>query len=137
MPFVAILTGAEHDHVRVIATEQPVSITQPLKPDGTFGERQQVIVFQREVPEPGLVLDRLRESLAAFRTGDEQDLFACPVPQAVRALEVAVAQLWPLRRIHCPDCQHHFLPAIREARRMYLACPHCHNPLLNPFWDSA
>ncbi len=137
MPFVAILTAAAHDQLRVVATDHPVTIAQPLKPDGTFGERPEVVVFQREVPEPERVLDRLRESLAAFRTGTEANLYACPVPQAVRALEVVVAQLWPLHRLHCPECEHDFLPAIRESRRMYLACPRCHNPLLNPAWDSA
>ncbi len=137
MPFVSILAHSDNDLLRVVATDEPLAIAQPVTPEGTFGERPQVIVFQREVPDAGPLLARLHAALGSSRTEPTGDLFACPVPQAVRAIEVAVAQLWPPHRVHCPECQHGFVAPYRESRRMYLACPHCHNSLLNPFWDSA
>jgi hypothetical protein len=137
MPYISIVTDPGDDHLRVVISPQPLAIAQPLTPQGTFGERPQLIVFHREVPDAEPVMDRLRVALGSSRVGSRSDTFSCPVPEAVRAIEVAVAQLWPPHRVHCPECQHSFAPPHGEARRMYLACPHCHNPLLNPFWDSA
>jgi hypothetical protein len=137
MPYVSILAYPGSDLLRVAATDQPVVIAQPVSSDGTFGDRPHVVVFQREVPDTTPLLDRLHATLASSRADPDAEVFACPVPQAVRAIEVAVAQLWPPHRVQCPSCQHSFVAQHKESRRMYLACPHCHNSLLNPGWDSA
>ncbi len=137
MPYVSILALPNTDQLRVVATSQPVAIAQPLNPDGTFGPRPEVVVFQREVPDPVPLLDKLHAALASSRADPTADVFVCPVPEAVRAIEVAVEQLWPPYRLHCPDCQFSFVAPFQQSRHMYLACPRCRNPLLNPCWDSA
>jgi hypothetical protein len=137
MAFVSLLTTPDTDHWRIVATAEPVTVPQPLTPEGTFGDRPHLIVFQREVPEGAPLLERLYAALATSRVDPSGDIFACPAPLAVRAIEVAVAELWPPHRVRCPDCQYGFVAPHEERHRMYLACPNCHNPLLNPGWNSA
>lgn len=137
MPFVSILAALGHDHLHIVASPDPIAVPQPLTPQGTFGERPRQVVFQREVPDPAPLLAKLRVVLATSRVEAESDAFDCPVPVAIRAIEIAAAELWPPNRLRCPDCQQYFVAPIAEARRMYLACPHCHNPMLNPGWSSA
>jgi hypothetical protein len=137
MAFISILTAPADEHLRIVATAEPLVIPQPLAPDGTFLERRQLIVFQREVPDIEPLLEQVKAALATSRADPAGDAFSCPVPLAIRAIEVGVARLWPPHPVMCPVCQRRFVAPHGESRRMYLACPHCHNPLLNPRWDSA
>ena len=136
MPFVSILAAPGDDYLRAVATSEPMKVAQPLTAEGRFGERPLIVVFQREVPDPSLLLERLGTTLASSRVADEVNAYLCPAPFAIRALEHAVAELWPPNRLRCADCRHYFVVPIAEHRRMYVACPHCHNPMLNPRWDS-
>lgn len=137
MPFVSLLATPGRDHLRVTASATPLVMPQPLTPEGTFGERPQIVVFQREVPDPESLLTRLETILASSRVPSEKNAFDCPAPIVIRAIEIAAAELWPPNRLRCSDCQHYFVAPIAEAHRMYVACPHCHNPMLNPRWNSA
>jgi hypothetical protein len=137
MPFVSILAAPGHQYLSIKASPQPVTVAQPLTAEGTFGDRPQIVVFQREVPDPSPLLARLQTVLASSRAEHESDAYDCPVPVAIRAIEIAAAELWPPNRLRCSECQQYFVAPIAEARRMYLACPHCHNPMLNPRWNSA
>lgn len=137
MPFVSILATPGYDYLRLAPSADPVAIPQPLTDDGTFTDRPVLVVFQREVPDPATLLTRLQTVLATSRVESEKNAYDCPVPIAIRAIEIAVAELWPPNRLRCTDCHQYFVAPIGEARRMYLACPHCHNPMLNPRWNSA
>jgi hypothetical protein len=137
MPFVYVQAMPGHDHLHISTSPERVSIAQPLTPQGTFAERPQIVVFQREVPDPAPLMAKLHVVLAGSRIATEADAFDCPVPVAIRAIEIAAAELWPPNRLRCPDCQQYFVAPIADARRMYVACPHCHNPMLNPRWNSA
>ena len=137
MSFVYIMAMPGHDHLHIVTSPDPASIAQPLTPQGTFAERAQIVVFQREVPDPAPLLARVQVVLAESRVATEEGAFNCPVPVAVRAIEIAAAELWPPNRLRCADCQQYFVAPIADARRMYVACPHCHNPMLNPRWNSA
>jgi len=87
--------------------------------------------------ESGFPVSKLHVVLAGSRVATELGAFDCPVPVAIRAIEIAAAELWPPNRLRCADCQQYFVAPIADARRMYVACPHCHNPMLNPRWNSA
>jgi hypothetical protein len=137
MPYVSILAAPGDEYLRITGSPEPVTVPQPLTPLGTFGDRPLIVVFQREVPDPAPVLDRLRTALASSRVENERDAYSCPAPLAIRAVEIAVAALWPPNRLRCGECKHYFVAPIADARRMYVACPHCHNPMLNPRWSSA
>jgi hypothetical protein len=95
------------------------------------------VVFQREVPDTAALMARLRLVLAKSRVESEENTYDCPAPIAIRAIEITVAELWPPNRLRCSDCQHYFVTSIAETGRMYVACPHCYNPMLNPRWSSA
>lgn len=137
MPFVSILAAPGDEYLRISGSPVPVTVPQPLTVHGTFGDRPLIVVFQREVPEPPLVLARLQTVLASSRVEGDPDAYSCPVPLAIRAVEIAVSELWPPNRLRCSDCMQYFVAPIADARRMYVACPHCHNPMLNPRWSSA
>ncbi len=137
MPFISIVTVPGYDHFEIVASSDPLTFAQPVGAEGTFDSRAHVVVFQRDVPDPVGVLSKVQTALADNRVRTETSTFACSAPTAIRAVELAVAELWPPTRLYCQDCQHHFVAPIREASKMYLACPHCHNPMLNPRWDSA
>jgi hypothetical protein len=137
MAFLSILTLPDSPHLRIVASAEPVAIPQPVMPDGTFGERGQLVVFQREVPEAEPLLADLHAALASSQVAPADDVFDCPVGLAIRAIEAAAQRRWPPNRAWCPDCQRSFVAPYSAAQRMYLACPQCHNPLLNPRWDSA
>jgi uncharacterized CHY-type Zn-finger protein len=137
MPYLSILAAPGDDYLRAMATDEPVKVPQPLTPEGRFTDRPLIVVFQREIPDAPALLERLRTVLATSRVESETDAYACPATLAIRALEVAAAELWPPNRIRCSDCQHYFVTAIADSRRMYVACPHCQNPMLNPRWGSA
>ena|SRR5512136_1697134 len=137
MPFVIVLAMPGHDHLHIAASVDPPAIAQPLSSQGTFAERPQIVVFQREVPDPAPLMAKLHVVLAGSRVATELGAFDCPVPVAIRAIEIAAAELWPPNRLRCADCQQYFVAPIADARRMYVACPHCHNPMLNPRWNSA
>lgn len=132
MPFVSILAAPGDSYLRITATPEPVALPQPLAPSGMFGERQRMVVFQREVPDPPRLLARVAELLASSRVAADSDAYSCTAPLAIRAVEIAVAELWPPNRLRCSECRQYFVTPIQEARRMYVACPHCHNPMLNP-----
>jgi hypothetical protein len=136
MAFVFILAAPGHEHLHITGSSEQLAIPQPLTPQGTFAERPQLVVFQREVPDPAPLLARLDVVLAGSRVPGERDAFDCPVPVAIRAIEITADELWPPHRLRCPDCQQYFIAPLSQARRMYLACPHCHNPMLNPRWGS-
>ncbi|HWA58253.1 MAG TPA: hypothetical protein VG692_13420 [Gemmatimonadales bacterium] len=137
MPFVSILAAPGENTLEIVTTPQPVRVPHPPSAEGTFGPKSPIVVFQREVPDPDAVLARLRIVLGDARADRSRDVYACAAPVAIRVVEVIVAELWPPNRLVCQDCKRHFVAPIAEARRMYLACPHCHNPMLNPRWDSA
>ena len=132
MPFVSILAAPGNAHLLVVGSAVPVTDPQPLTPEGTFGERPRIVVYQREVPDPAPVVERLHAVLATSRVAGEVDAYDCPATVAIRAVEIATSELWPPNRLRCQDCQHYFVPPIAEMQRMYVACPHCHNPMLNP-----
>jgi hypothetical protein len=137
MAFVSILRTADNDQLQIVASEERTRPEQQPTAEGVFVEVPDPVVFQREVPDPQALLNRLAELLASSKVEGSQDTFVCPVPVAIRAIEVATAALWPTRRLQCPDCHQHFVIPYPDRRQLYLACPHCHNPLLNPSWDSA
>ena len=137
MPFVSILAAPGDAYLHAIASPGPVRVPQPLSSQGTFADRPLIVVFEREVPDPALLLARLGTALASSRVESEADTYDCPAPLAIRALELAAAELWPMNRLRCADCQHYFVAPIAEAGRMYVACPNCHNAMLNPRWNSA
>ncbi len=137
MPYISILTAPGQDRLQIVASRETPRFSQPIAVDGTFGGRPQMVVFQREVPDPDAVLQKVRTALATSQVQEDPSLFQLSAPDAIRTLEECVAELWPPNRLFCQACQHHFVAPIAEARRMYLACPHCHNPMLNPRWDSA
>jgi hypothetical protein len=136
MPFVSILAEPGHDHLHIRGSATQVAIPQPLTPDGTFGDRPEIVVFEREVPDPAPLLTRLETVLASSRVDAEPDAFDCPVPLAIRAIEIAAAELWPVNQLRCQDCQYYFEPPIADSHRMYVGCPNCSNVLLNPRWNS-
>jgi len=137
MPFVSILRTVGSENLRLLVSADRFTSSQVLTPEGTFVDGPDLVVFQREVPDPALLLTRLHTLLASSRVGESEDQFSCPVPLAIRAIETAVTDLWPTPRLRCQDCQRDFIIPYADRRRMYLACPNCHNPLLNPSWDSA
>lgn len=137
MPYVSVLAAPGQDYLHITASPEAVSVRQPLSPNGTFSDRELIVVYQREVPEPLLVLAKIQDVLASSRVTTETSAYACPAPLAIRAIELAVAAVWPPNRLRCSDCRHYFVAPIAETGRMYLACPHCHNPMLNPSWNSA
>lgn len=134
MPFIAILTTDQPDEIRIVVASAPLDPGHHPGPDGRFVEDPIAVLFQREVPEGEVLRLRLEQLLASSRVAGTEDRYACPVPIAVRAIEVAAAELWPTRRLRCTDCGQYFAVPYPERHRMYLACPHCHNPLLNPGW---
>lgn len=136
MAFISILKPLDSNQLRIVASEERIAPEQHPNPEGVFVEDPNPVVFQREVPEPRTLLNRLDEFLASSKIEGSQDGFDCPVPVAIRAIEVAVADLWPTRRLQCPDCHQYFVVSYPDRHQMYLACPHCQNPLLNPSWDS-
>jgi hypothetical protein len=137
MPFVSILAEPGHDHLHIRGSADPIAIPQPLTPDGIFTDRPELVVFEREVPDPALLLTRLEAVLSSSRVGSEPDAFDCPVPLAIRAIEIAAAELWPVNQLRCPDCQYYFEAPFTESHRMYVSCPNCSNLMLNPRWNSA
>ena len=138
MAFVAILkdTGAD-DQYRIVATEERLVAPSQLTEDGTFAPNPDPILFQREVPDPEALLIQLQGLLASSRVEGSPDLFSGPIGNAIRAIELGYSSLWPTRRIQCDDCRQFFMIPYAERRAMYLACPNCHNALLNPAWDTA
>ncbi len=137
MPFVSILAEPGHEHLHIRGSAEPVAIPQPLTEGGTFGERPQLVVFEREVPDPAPLLTRLEMVLASSRVESEPDAFDCPVTLAIRAIEITAAELWPVNQLRCSDCHHDFEPPVAEAHRMYVGCPNCSNVMLNPRWNAA
>jgi hypothetical protein len=137
MAFISILKSPDSEALRIVASEERLVPERPPGPDGTFSGGPDAVAFQREVPSPEALLNRLQELLASSRVESSEDTFLCPVPIAIRAIEVAFADLWPTRRLRCPECQKYFVVPYAERRHMYITCPHCNNPLLNPSWDSA
>lgn len=137
MPYVSLVAHPGRNYLRMVSSDAPLKAAQPLTPEGRFGDRPEIVVFQREVPDPGPVLARSREILATSQVADEDQAYDCPAPIAIRAIELATAEFWPPNRVRCPDCQHDFVAPIAESARMYVACPHCQNPILNPRWNSA
>ena len=136
MAFLSILKTADSDELRIVASEGRIAPERYLTEEGTFADRLDPVVFEREVPSPEVLLRELREVLATSKVEGAEDTFRCPAPIAIRAVEVAASQLWPTKRVQCPDCQHFFMIPYHARKRMYLACPHCHNSLMNPSWDS-
>ena len=132
MPFVSILAAPGNAHLLVLGSAVPATDPQPITEEGRFGERPRIVVYQREVPDPEPVIARLHEVLATSRVAGEADAYDCPATVAIRAVEIATSELWPPNRLRCQGCQHYFVPPIAEMQRMYVACPHCHNPMLNP-----
>lgn len=132
MPFVTILAAPGNPHLLVVGSAVPVTDPQPITAQGTFGERPRIVVYQREVPDPEPVISQLRTTLATSRVEAEPDAYDCPATVAIRAVEIATSELWPPNRLRCQYCQHYFVPPISEMRRMYVSCPHCNNPMLNP-----
>ena len=132
MPFVSILAAPGNAHLLVLGSAVPVTDPQPINEEGMFGERPRIVVYQREVPDPAPVIARLHAVLATSRVEGEADAYDCPATVAIRAVEIATSELWPPNRLRCQGCQHYFVPPIAEMQRMYVACPHCHNPMLNP-----
>ena len=137
MAFVSILKIPDSDELRVVSSEEHIAPERFVTEEGTFAERIDPVVFEREVPNPQVLLQELREVLASSKVNGAEDTFLCPAPIAIRAVEVAASHLWPTKRAQCPDCQHFFMIPYPARKRMYLACPHCHNALMNPSWDSA
>lgn len=128
MEQLRIVRGAPAAALRLVAAPGGHGAEEPA--DGE-------VLFEREVPEGRAVLNRVAELLSSSAVAGHADSYACDPRLAIRAVELAVAALWPTRRLQCPDCHQYFVIPYAERRRMYLACPHCHNPLLNPGWDSA
>lgn len=137
MAIISVHKSPGTDRLRLVATAARIPLARAPRPDGTFAEPPVDVVYERDVPEAEPLLVRVEDMLASSRVPGEPHCYSCPAPLAVRAIELAVEALWPTRRLQCPDCQKHFVIPHAERRRMYLACPHCHNPLLNPAWDSA
>lgn len=137
MPYVSLVAYPGRKYLRMVISEVALTSAQPVSEDGRFGDRQEIIVFQREVPDPARTVERARELLATSHVPEDDRSYDCPAPIAVRAIELAAAELWPPNRIRCADCQHYFVAPIAESARMYVACPHCQNPILNPRWNSA
>lgn len=127
------------EHLRIIraapaaALQLTVTPAHPVAQDPPGGD----VLFERDVPEGAAVLNRVAELLASSAVPGKANRYTCDPRLAVRAVELAVSALWPTRRLQCPDCHQHFVIPFADRRRMYLACPHCHNPMLNPAWDSA
>ncbi len=136
MGYIAILQRPGAAVLRIVGSEAPPSTTVPAPgaelPGGTWE-----VALEREVPDPGALEVRLQALLASSRVPESAGLYECPLPLALRALELAVESLWPSRRLRCPDCQQYFLLPWEERRRMYLRCPLCRSVMLNPGWDTA
>jgi hypothetical protein len=138
MAFIAILKeNLPEDQFRIVATEERLAPPPVLHDDGTFSPSPDPVLFQREVPDPQAVLAQLHGLLATSKVEGSEDSFTGPIGFAIRAIELSYASLWPTRRLRCPECHQYFMIPYDERRAMYLACPNCHNPLLNPAWDSA
>jgi hypothetical protein len=137
MPFVSIHQPPGSEVLRIVVSEERAAARQMPGEEGTFVPSPDPVLFQREVPDTRGLLDRIGGYLASSRVAGSEDGFTCPVPLAVRAIELASADLWPTRRLRCPDCQQYFYIPYQQRQRMYLACPNCHNTLLNPGWDTA
>ena len=137
MPFITILRQEDAGPVRVVAGEARSSTRLAPSEEGTFGAAADPVMFEREVPDSTLALERLREALASSLVAGTEDTYDCPVPVLIRTLEMVAGELWPTRRVRCGDCYQYFKVPWPDRHRMYLVCPHCRNPVLNPAWDSA
>ncbi len=135
MGYIAILQSPGSAVLKIVGSEAPQGATPAGEAPGLDGGWE--VAVERRVPDPRLVEVRLRELLASSRVAGSETLYECPLPLAIRALELATEALWPSRRLRCPECHQYFLLPHEERRRMYLRCPLCRSVMLNPGWDSA
>ncbi|HXG45135.1 MAG TPA: hypothetical protein VNJ71_10305 [Gemmatimonadales bacterium] len=136
MGYIAILTRPDRAVLKIVGSDERLSEAVPPPAPEPGGAGWDVAV-ERQVPDPGVLETRLQELLASSRVPESASLYECPLPLAVRALELAVESLWPSRRLQCPECHQYFALPWDERRRMYLRCPLCRSVMLNPGWDTA
>lgn len=136
MGYIAILQSPGSAVLKVLVSEEPVS-EAALAREGAPAVANWEVAVERRVPDPRAVEVRLQELLASSRVSESASLYECPLPLAIRALDLATEALWPSRRLRCPECFQYFLLPYEERRHMYLRCPWCRSVMLNPGWDSA
>ena len=89
MAFVSILKIPDSDELRVVSSEERIAPDRFVTEEGTFAERIDPVVFEREVPNPQVLLQESREVLASSKVNGAADTFLCPAPIVIRAVEVA------------------------------------------------